>query len=287
MSRHLTRQMPGLLRVAASSNHSYEFSDIAAFAKTYFKPECEKFISKNSRIVTIGSCFAVNVARHLSRKGYDAWSLDIGELINNSYNNLWLIRNMGEISKKENSFWAKLQPGLYNNCLQLEEKIRNCDCLIFTLGLSLAFIQASGEVISEPIYSWNKSHYPGVELVEIDVAQNVENINAILDIIHEINPSIKVVISLSPVPLDGILDSNQSVIELDCVSKSIGRVTLSKLKKVRPAFVYFPSYELVRWVGCNQPFPLYGGDENDQSTRHVTSRVIEKIMTVFEDFYLL
>ena len=268
-------------------HHQYEYTDLVSFAHAYLKPQCEKFINKDSSIVAIGSCFAGNVTNYLKKRGIKAFNVEIGELVNNSYNNLWLLQNLSKVGTEENISWGEgLPQDFTDSCNKLLTHITTADCVIFTVGLSLALADTQGNVRAKPLFSYSRAIYAEYSLREIDVEQNTNNLVAIYDIIKLLNPRAKVIFTLSPVPLDGILDDSSSVVEMDCISKSIGRVSLNALKKLRPDYVYFPSFELVRWVACNQRIPLYGGDPSDQEARHVTSSIIAEIMRVFHNFYV-
>ena len=121
----------------------------------------------------------------------------------------------------------------------------------------------------------------------IDINVNVRNINEIISIISRIRPNAKIIATLSPVPMDGGLNLHTSIVEADCISKSIGRVSLAivedKLRESNTNFFYFPAFEIVRWVGCNQNFPLFGG--SDHLSRHVTETVIKNVMETFTEFF--
>jgi GSCFA family len=93
------------------------------------------------------------------------------------------------------------------------------------------------------------------------------------------------VLTLSPVPLKGTF-GGISCLSADAVSTSILRVALDTVMAGRyPSVHYWPSYEIVKWVGAHVSWPAYGLD--DEKSRHVTRRLISQIVDAFvEAFYV-
>ena len=92
-----------------------------------------------------------------------------------------------------------------------------------------------------------------------------------------------VVLTLSPVPL---LATHRTIscLTADCVSKSVLRVALDEVMSEQPAGVYYwPSFEIVKWVGANLPWSAYG---EEGKARDVNRRLIVEIIDAFiESFY--
>jgi hypothetical protein len=119
----------------------------------------------------------------------------------------------------------------------------------------------------------------------ISIDQNLENLSAILQKIKSLSPKCNVIVTLSPVPLDGCKGEFASAVEADCISKSVGRLTLALAESRGMDFSYFPSFEFVRWVACSQAIPAFGGDIDDCYLRHPTTSIIESIMNIFISHY--
>jgi hypothetical protein len=66
----------------------------------------------------------------------------------------------------------------------------------------------------------------------------------------------------------------------DCVSKSTLRVALDQFfMQYKPATCYYwPSYEMVRWVGAHTDFPTLF---EDNTPRHVNNKVVSIIIDNF------
>lgn len=261
-------------------SYPFEVEDMEAFYRSYMQqPRPAGMISKRHRISTLGSCFAINVANYLSRAGFNARAFELGELVNNTYTNLFILQN--DISADED--WVKLQPVMADGIRRFKKELKSADVVILTLGLGLAFYRDSdGEPLINPLYSFRKDHYSGYSMKPIPLEDNLSNFRNILSEIRTYNPQAKIFATLSPVPLDGCKGTIFSAIEADCISKSIGRVTLAQAELEGFDFTYFPSYELVRWVATARPFPpAFGGDPSDCYLRHPTSSVIETVMKCF------
>ncbi len=116
------------------------------------------------------------------------------------------------------------------------------------------------------------------------VAENAENIHHILDTIRRLaRREPRVVLTVSPVPLGGATGFESAVVA-DCLSKSTLRLACDEVLRTRPGdgLVYWPSFEIVRWLGAhysaNQPL-VYGAD--DGSTHHVSNWIVDLVIDLF------
>jgi hypothetical protein len=266
-------------------SYPFEVDNIEAFYDGYMMRPVDYQIHPYSRICTLGSCFAINIARYLRDSGYNAQSFELGELVNNTYTNLFILENNIDFASE----WATLQPQMAQSVAEFKRNLAEADCIIFTLGLGLAFYSdTDGSPLTNPLYSYRKEHYKGYSMKPIPVDRNLSNFRDIIKSIERINKDAKVIVTLSPVPLDGCKGDFVSAIEADCISKSIGRLTLAMAEAEGLDFSYFPSYELVRWVATARHWPpAFGGDADDIYLRHPTSSVIKSVMNCFVRQYCL
>lgn len=90
-------------------SYPFELEDIESFYCSYMQtPRPSVRISKKHRIATLGSCSTVNIAKYLSASGFQASPFELGELVNNTYTNLFILQNEVELV----SAWAQLQPAM-------------------------------------------------------------------------------------------------------------------------------------------------------------------------------
>ena len=116
------------------------------------------------------------------------------------------------------------------------------------------------------------------------VEENEANLVKIVELVRSVNPSAPIVLTLSPVPLAATF-RGISCLTADCVSKSVLRVALDRtMTRQLPGVYYWPSFEIVRWLGAHVPWSLYGTD--DGNPRHVSRYLVGKIIDTFiEAFY--
>jgi len=99
-----------------------------------------------------------------------------------------------------------------------------------------------------------------------------------------VNATAPIVLTLSPVPLKATF-RGISCVTADCVSKSTLRVAIdSVLGHSLEGVYYWPSFEIVKWLGPHVPWPAYGSAEKD--SRHVAQYLVAHIIDAFvEAFY--
>jgi len=96
--------------------------------------------------------------------------------------------------------------------------------------------------------------------------------------IREINPTLKIVLTLSPVPLGSTFEFSSAIVA-DCVSKSVLRAAIHEtlLACGDDKTIYFPSFEIVRWVGSHAGNAF--GD--DGLPRHISTEYVKHIIASF------
>ncbi|WP_109095181.1 GSCFA domain-containing protein [Azospirillum sp. TSH64] len=238
-------------------------------------------LGREAHFVTFGSCFAGNVAAELKRHGRSVWHLPIGEDINNTFTNrIFFEWASGTINLDEKSS-ENLKSLLGLSQAQTIEQLKKADCFIYTLGLGAAFFDAEfggNAVIPNSTWVGSRILSESYTFRTTGVDENVQNIMEIIRLIRIINPDVKIVLTLSPIPLLVSFERASAVLA-DCVSKSILRVAVHEVMKKNLQNVYYwPSFEVVRWI-----YPhigqVYGND--DGVSRHVSSEVISSIIDVF------
>jgi len=231
-------------------------------------------IGKDSRVVTVGSCFAANMAHGFRLNSVAATNLTVGEAINSTYANLeffeWALGNSQSVSEE---FFQKFGKDEVNVLL------RQADLLIYTLGVAPCFFEKStGKFILPQKGDGVRGVMKGKYVFRTTtVKENFDNLKSIISIVRRANPSIQIVFSLSPVPLLSTLES-RSAMEADCISKATLRVAVDEVVADSAGCLYWPSFEVVRWLGSYVP-GMYGAE--DGSTHHVSEGVVELIVRAF------
>jgi PAS domain-containing protein len=157
--------------------------------------------------------------------------------------------------------------------------VETMDVFVFTFGhtetwrhkqdgaiLQLAPGVAGGE--------WSPDVY---EFYNMTVSEVISDFLAAVDRIRELNPNVRIVLSVSPVGIIATYE-DRHVIESNSAVKAILRAAADEIRRVRPGVAYFPSYDLAT-VSPNVS-RFYRDD-----TRRITSRGIDQTMRVFFDHF--
>lgn len=261
-------------------------------------------VGKSTRIITLGSCFAGNVAQALAARDYDIIHYTFSERLFTTF------------ATKE--FFASLRSGEVNPVL-LDDDPRNASRIddirasltagcttIMTLGMSMCWYEReTGRMIHDPIgkdakYDFETGEFttgggrPGrigikerlsrYEMRHTDVAENAANLDEVVRIIRSFNENNIIILTLSPVPLHWC-QSDYPIIPADCLSKSVLRLAIEDvMRKGHDGVYYFPSFEIVRWAMPHFNYPAWGMDDGE--ARHVTKELIKLIIRTFESYFV-
>jgi hypothetical protein len=238
------------------------------------------FITPATRVVTLGSCFAANLAHALNSEGIATRNLAVSEFFNSTYSNLELIEwLLGHVSSASEMHLRHFGDGVEETATLLKQ----ADLIVYTLGVAPCFFEAATGKFAMP--DRNEAVLGAVRGKYIfrttSVDENYQNLRKIVSTIRDANPDCKLVFSLSPVPLAATLES-RSAMEADCLSKATLRVAVEQLLQNAADCIYWPSFEIVRWLGAYIP-GMYG--EEDGTPRHVSERVVRLIIREFLNAY--
>jgi hypothetical protein len=250
-----------------------------------------KFIAPASRFVTLGSCFALELAKRLEATGRPTFHEPIGEDVNSTLANRWLL---DWVERGDDCPYADAMQAAFGSEMRarLAEGLAEADVVIMTLGVAPArfhhetgaFVLAAG-VMSATVQTYLNSHFV---MRTMTVAENVQNLQAIIGAIRRLSRrSPTIVLTVSPVPLQGSTEM-ASALEADCLSKSTLRVACQEVldDPANRDVVYWPSFEMVRWAGPYWPAGgrmAYGAD--DGTTWHVSHWLVDLIVGLFLEHF--
>jgi len=109
----------------------------------------------------------------------------------------------------------------------------------------------------------------------LSVGENVDNLERFYAKVRAANPDLRLVLTLSPVPLLATYQDRHAVVA-DTVSKALLRVAIDEFSRAHPEVVYFPSYE----IATRMPDWPYAADN-----RHIRRPIVERIMATFIKHY--
>ncbi len=153
------------------------------------------------------------------------------------------------------------------------------DCFVFTLGLTECWIsKIDGAVF--PIA-------PGVVAGEMDdtryefrnfsVAEIINDMENVIDKIRRINPGIKFILTVSPVPLIATFEK-EHVLTATTYSKSALRTAVTEIRKKYDFVEYFPSYEIITGNYSKSQF-------FKEDLREVNTVGVDKVMNLLQKHY--
>jgi hypothetical protein len=254
----------------------------------------EPFITKSSRISTIGSCFTGNISTFLRHNGFDVPILNTeykGNLATSSFSdevfNTYILRYLFELAfEKElagSSTYEVINQHNRKSIIpvrNIQETLSSSSVFIITLGLSeVWFNKQTGEVYKtakavgdydENVHDFRVSTFQ----------ENFDNIKYVYQTIRKHVRNANIIFTLSPVPLKATF-RDMGCIPANTISKAILRVALDELlnkHKEDEHLHYFPSYELI--LDC---LPNAFGKDR----RYITSETINFIMTLFANHYVV
>lgn len=120
------------------------------------------------------------------------------------------------------------------------------DTLVFTLGLTEGFVdRTDGAALPlPPGVAGGEFEAERYAFVNATVGEMVADMCRFLDGLREVNPSSRVVLTVSPVPIIATLE-DRHVLVSSTFTKSALRVVADEVCRARPGVFYFPSYEVV------------------------------------------
>lgn len=272
------------------------------------KPE-PGLITKHTPVGTIGSCFSARIQDWLEDYGYnfvkaerdpdlpDSWacqSARFGVVYNtgccaqvfeaalgrfNPVDRWWTLRD-GRLQDpyRAGVWWGSEQAAeedLRRHAACVRRAVEQCDVFIVTPGLSEVWRnrEDGATYASAPPREVFAPARQGFSLAGPD--ENLDNLERMRRAMLEINPRLRIVIAMSPVPLTATFRPLHWS-EGNAVSKASLRVAIDRFCEAHDDVIYFPSYELVTTL-TREPF--------ETDNLHVRLEHVERIMTTFMTAY--
>lgn len=194
------------------------------------------------------------------------------------------------IWEKDGRFWDAQRPGVEpeglasadivaemraSHLTAVADALHQADVVVFTLGLTEAWEHTqSGTVYPTAPGTIAGSFDPDTfHFANYGVADILEDFTALDEALSSINPDLKWLLTVSPVPLAATA-SDQHVLPATTRSKSVLRVVCDMLAESSDRIDYFPSYELV--TSPAHPQSAFADD-----LRSVRPEIVAQIMQTF------
>jgi len=261
-------------------------------------------VTPQSKIFTMGSCFAYEIYCHLRDKGYNVLTRQLSDiepelLWYNTYTMRYEFEKVvGKFTQEKSDYWSTHRgfqdpyrrfvfgstvSELFRKTRELDriihEGITSADIVVLTLGLTEVFFQNTNHnaICATPGYGSGGGHDTYVRFTEY--GENFDNVDRIIHLIKDINPKAKVIITVSPVPL-GSTYSNSDHAVANTESKSILRAVAGAIvRKHSDMCYYFHSYELANSYDRSKVFI--------DDARHVNRSFVAYIMHEFEKQFVV
>jgi hypothetical protein len=158
------------------------------------------------------------------------------------------------------------------------EAIKQAEVLFLTLGQNETWYDEFGDYWFgqlPPVELTAKKQQ--VKVVQLTTEMNKKFLNSSYVILKTINPKIKVILNIAPIPAIGTF-FNENVITRSFLNKAILRVSINEfMEKMPPEVLYFPAFELSHLV----PYFPFQSDN-----RHPNPRFMTNLMDLFFRLYI-
>ncbi|MBB4312552.1 GSCFA domain-containing protein [Roseospira marina] len=249
-------------------------------------------IDRETRLVTIGSCFSAHVAQALGRAGLSVTNYEMSERIFSTF----ALREFldGLIAGKVSEDLIDDVPENRANIQGIRDQLEAGATVIVTLGLAACWFEVGTDRLVHTIMPKHGrdmvrlggADYLAKQLRRFEmrlttVQENAENLRTVIRTIQALNPDNQIVLTVSPVPLQ-LSYTDQPMLTSDFHSKATLRMAVSEIEAEAPPKVYYyPSFEIVRWAAPHLPFDLWGSPQTDGDPRHIDPGMIELVIKAF------
>lgn len=266
-----------------------EHAGVETFVLRGLTPEAP-FIHENAKITAFGSCFAQHISNHLNKRSFIVLNKQERRSyvvhFNNEMVHTFSIKQQFDWVLRGAEFSQTLWHSKAGDDINYDENVRRqtrelfdqTDVFIFTLGLSEIWHDTQTEEVFWRTVPEDEFDPERHKFRLTTVEENFANLKSIYETIMEYRPDAKIILTLSPIPL------NATFREIGCVaansvSKAILRVAIDQMLRTYGSngnLFYYPAYEIVREVFR---------DSFEADNRHVKVPIIHYIMCCFERFF--
>jgi hypothetical protein len=189
-------------------------------------------------------------------------------------------------------FRPQIQPNGFLSAAELETDrivhfaairtaIEQMDVFIFTLGLTEAWMDCQdGAVYPIAPGVVGGTYAPDdIRFVNFDETETYCDLAAALDFIRSKNPRVKIILTVSPVPLNATFEPCHVLVSTTW-SKAVLRIAAEKATRTITDCVYFPSYEIIT---SPHVFGRYYGEDR----RNVTEEGVAHVWRLFKKHFIL
>lgn len=275
-------------------------------------------IRRSDRVASAGSCFAQHISRALTESGFRFLVTEehapAPGVTDENYGvfsarsgNVYTMRQMLQLFERayglfrpRDTAWrghrgewldpfrpriqragfpdeAALETDRARHLAAVRRMVETADVLLFTLGLTEYWRAADGAAFPLPPAVVSPGAH-GHAFANASCAEVVAEGDALIAGLREVNPALRIVLTVSPVPLIATYE-RRHVLVSTIASKSILRAAVEDLCRRHDGVHYFPSYEIVAGHPSRARFFAPG-------LREVTPEGVAAVMAVFRRHHL-
>ncbi|MCR8549012.1 GSCFA domain-containing protein [Salipiger sp. P9] len=192
--------------------------------------------------------------------------------------------------QRDGRFYDGLRPNTEPEGLGSEDELRahrldhlrrvraifdTADVFVFTLGLTETWTDTDTGVVfpTAPGVIAGQFDPDRHAFLNLGMGETLEDLSAAITLIRELAPEIRILLTVSPVPLTATA-SGHHVLRATTYSKSVLRAVAEEVAALDPGIDYFPSYEII----TGTPF---GARNYKDNLRNVTTEGVQRVMSVF------
>jgi hypothetical protein len=264
-------------------------------------------LTKTTRIGSAGSCFAAEIRKYLTSHGYNYvltepnegasanWGAQFNALaFQQTVEWIFGVRQRPLLVWESEDtgcrqYWDPFREGVYYSALDdvvsewerhrrsARDALQKMDVFILTLGLIEVWRLNSSDAVIARYPRAMSPHLIRGEILTVD--QNVSALEQALALLRAHNPTIRMIVTVSPIPLYATFQGTEKhVIVATQQAKSVLRVAVDQFAVRNPeAVTYFPAFETVMW--CTK-------DPWQSDMRHVSQEAVDNVMRLFEKVFI-
>ena len=257
-----------------------------------------------ARIASAGSCFAQRIATRLRDQGYAYFVTEPGGAYSARYGDVYTTLQLAQLAQRATGAFVPAEPawtkdGRFHDPFRPREPhdgfasveeleaarathlaavrrlLVESDVFVFTLGLTETWCsRADGSAFplcpGAGIGTFDDERY---SFRNLGVDENVAALEEFLRLAWSLNPKLRVILTVSPVPLVATIEPHH-VVQSSVYSKSVLRVAAETIRNRYEQVEYFASYEMIA-----TPFAGIAGFKDDR--REVRDDAVDRVMRSF------
>ena len=253
-------------------------------------PENKNKITYNDAILSMGSCFAENIAQYLKSLQLDMVSNPYGILFNpvsiyNSihemisgkiygdddimlFNDKWLsLNHHGSFSNKDKNICLE---NINNHILEGSAYLKKSRFLFITLGTSIVYVY---EQFDKVVGNCHKIPQKFFNRLQLSLNQTITCLQNIINEVRNVNETIDIVFTVSPIRhiKDGLHENT--------ISKATLLLAIDEMVKHNDNVSYFPAYEIL--IDDLRDYRFY-----DEDMLHPNPTAVNYVLAMFKNCFV-